>query len=181
MRNPSCRIHGGAIIAGVAAVMNGEKTGTDISQEHRHRRAGRHQGERRRDALDGGSVPDLIEDCCEESRRLDGGSRTAARTRRGISQVVRRRAGPARRRFCARRRRDPRPCRRERRRQVHADEDHRRRPRRLSRAQMRVDGRAVHFRSARDALPPASAWFIRSFRSRQISPSPKMSSSACSR
>ena len=30
VRNPSCRIHGGAIIAGVAAVMNGEKTGKDI-------------------------------------------------------------------------------------------------------------------------------------------------------
>ena len=27
VRNPSCRIHGGAIIAGVAAVVNGEKTG----------------------------------------------------------------------------------------------------------------------------------------------------------
>ena len=30
VRNPSCRIHGGAIVAGVAAVMNGAKTGTDI-------------------------------------------------------------------------------------------------------------------------------------------------------
>lgn len=30
VRNPSCRIHGGAIIAGVAAVVNGAKTGTDI-------------------------------------------------------------------------------------------------------------------------------------------------------
>ena len=27
VRNPSCRIHGGAIVAGVAAVTNGEKTG----------------------------------------------------------------------------------------------------------------------------------------------------------
>jgi ribose transport system substrate-binding protein len=27
VRNPSCRIHGGALIAGVAAVVNGEKTG----------------------------------------------------------------------------------------------------------------------------------------------------------
>ena len=27
VRNPSCRIHGGAIIAGVNAVVNGEKTG----------------------------------------------------------------------------------------------------------------------------------------------------------
>ena len=28
VRNPSCRIHGGAIVAGVAAVVSGEKTGT---------------------------------------------------------------------------------------------------------------------------------------------------------
>ena len=30
VRNPSCRIHGGAIIAGVSAVVNGEKTGAGI-------------------------------------------------------------------------------------------------------------------------------------------------------
>ena len=30
VRNPSCRIHGGAIIAGVSAAINGAKTGTDI-------------------------------------------------------------------------------------------------------------------------------------------------------
>ena len=30
VRNPSCRIHGGAIVAGVAAVVNGEKTGPGI-------------------------------------------------------------------------------------------------------------------------------------------------------
>jgi ribose transport system substrate-binding protein len=30
VRNPSCRIHGGAIVAGVSAVINGAKTGTDI-------------------------------------------------------------------------------------------------------------------------------------------------------
>ena len=30
VRNPSCRIHGGAIIAGVSAVVNGEKTGKGI-------------------------------------------------------------------------------------------------------------------------------------------------------
>ena len=29
VRNPSCRIHGGATVAGVAAVVSGEKTGTD--------------------------------------------------------------------------------------------------------------------------------------------------------
>jgi ribose transport system substrate-binding protein len=27
VRNPSCRIHGGAIVAGVAAVVNGRETG----------------------------------------------------------------------------------------------------------------------------------------------------------
>ena len=30
VRNPSCRIHGGAIVAGVAAVVGGEKTGAGI-------------------------------------------------------------------------------------------------------------------------------------------------------
>ena len=30
VRNPSCRIHGGAIVAGVQAVVQGAKTGTDI-------------------------------------------------------------------------------------------------------------------------------------------------------
>ena len=30
VRNPSCRIHGGSIIAGVGAVVNGDKTGTNI-------------------------------------------------------------------------------------------------------------------------------------------------------
>ncbi len=30
VRNPSCRIHGGAIVAGVQAVVHGAKTGTDI-------------------------------------------------------------------------------------------------------------------------------------------------------
>jgi ribose transport system substrate-binding protein len=29
VRNPSCRIHGGAIVAGVAAVDSGEKTGAN--------------------------------------------------------------------------------------------------------------------------------------------------------
>ena len=32
VRNPSCRIHGGAIVAGVAAVVGGEKTGTAASR-----------------------------------------------------------------------------------------------------------------------------------------------------
>jgi ribose transport system substrate-binding protein len=59
VRNPSCRIHGGAIIAGVAAVTGGEKTGRGHSQARRHRRPGRDQGQRRRHAVDGGSFPDL--------------------------------------------------------------------------------------------------------------------------
>ena len=59
VRNPSCRIHGGAIVAGVAAVIDGEKTGRRHPEEHRHRRSGRHQGQRARHGLDGGAVPDL--------------------------------------------------------------------------------------------------------------------------
>ena len=34
VRNPSCRIHGGAILAGVAAVVNGEKTGEGGIPKH---------------------------------------------------------------------------------------------------------------------------------------------------
>jgi len=34
VRNPSCRIHGGAILAGVAAVVNGEKTGPEGIPKH---------------------------------------------------------------------------------------------------------------------------------------------------
>jgi ribose transport system substrate-binding protein len=34
VRNPSCRIHGGAIIAGVSAVVNGEKTGEGGIPKH---------------------------------------------------------------------------------------------------------------------------------------------------
>jgi ribose transport system substrate-binding protein len=34
VRNPSCRIHGGAIVAGVAAVMNGQKTGPGGIPKH---------------------------------------------------------------------------------------------------------------------------------------------------
>ena len=45
VRNPSCRIHGGAIVAGVQAVRAGREG--RHPQEHRHRRAGRHQGQRR--------------------------------------------------------------------------------------------------------------------------------------
>ena len=34
VRNPSCRIHGGAVIAGVAAVVSGEKTGPGGIPKH---------------------------------------------------------------------------------------------------------------------------------------------------
>jgi ribose transport system substrate-binding protein len=36
VRNPSCRIHGGAIVAGVAAVVAGQKTGTGAGQIPKH-------------------------------------------------------------------------------------------------------------------------------------------------
>ena len=36
VRNPSCRIHGGAVIAGVAAVVGGEKTGNAIEGVPKH-------------------------------------------------------------------------------------------------------------------------------------------------
>ena len=90
------------------------------SQEHRHRRSGGDQGERRRHAVDAGSLPDLI-----GIEPDDDGAGAAARVARHL-QVVRRRRGAARRRLRAARRRDPRPGRRERRRQVDPDEDHRR-------------------------------------------------------
>ena len=62
VRNPSCRIHGGAIVAGVAAVVAGEKTGDRRhSEEHRHRRAGRHQGQRAGHDVDGEPLPDLTD------------------------------------------------------------------------------------------------------------------------
>ena len=44
VRNPSCRIHGGAIIAGVAAVIAGEKSGQGIPKS-RDGRSGGDQGQ----------------------------------------------------------------------------------------------------------------------------------------
>ena len=46
VRNPSCRIHGGAIVAGVAAIVAGEKTGTAASPRTSSPTACRHQGQR---------------------------------------------------------------------------------------------------------------------------------------
>ena len=61
VRNPSCRIHGGSILAGVAAVVNGEKTGEGRRhpQARHHRRPGRHQGQRARHDVDGRALSDL--------------------------------------------------------------------------------------------------------------------------
>ena len=59
VRNPSCRIHGGSVVAGVAAVVGGEKTGKAASRRAWSPTAGRDQGQRRRDALDGEALPDL--------------------------------------------------------------------------------------------------------------------------
>ena len=46
VRNPSCRIHGGAIVAGVQAVRAGREDRQGHPEEHRHRRPGRDQGQR---------------------------------------------------------------------------------------------------------------------------------------
>ena len=58
VRNPSCRIHGGAIIAGVAAVA-GEKTGAGIPKNIVTDGPVVTKDERRRHAVDGRPLPDL--------------------------------------------------------------------------------------------------------------------------
>ena len=58
VRNPSCRIHGGAIIAGVQAVVSGAKTGR-TSRRTSSPTAQCHQEQRRWHVVDAGSVPDL--------------------------------------------------------------------------------------------------------------------------
>ena len=118
VRNPSCRIHGGAIVAGVAAVTAGEKSGQGIPKHRRHRRPGRDQGQRGRHAMDGGSLPDL-------SPHAQGHS-AHPRTARH-HEGLRRRRGASWGRLRAFCRRDPWSRRRKRRGQKHADEDHRRR------------------------------------------------------
>ena len=148
VRNPSCRIHGGAIIAGVAAV-NGREDRARHPKEHRHRRAGRHQGQRRRHAMDGGSFPDL-----SARRWREAGSRAAGHRARGRLQILRRRRGLARCLLRPRGRRDPWSRRRERGRQIDADEDHRRRawglcrriPSRRARGPLPLDARCARRR-----------------------------------
>ena len=60
VRNPSCRIHGWSVAAGVAAVVGGEKTGTGIPAYHPGRRPGRHPGNRAGHALAPEELPHLI-------------------------------------------------------------------------------------------------------------------------
>src|SRR5258708_31107453 len=43
VRNPSCRLHGGAIVPGLAALAQGEKSGKDIPQSVVTHRPGRTQ------------------------------------------------------------------------------------------------------------------------------------------
>ena len=90
VRNPSCRIHGGAIVAGVAAVVAGREERTGHPEERRDRRSGRDQGQRRRHAVDGGSFPDLSPSPCRKADRPS--PRTASRSPRP-SAVSRRCAG----------------------------------------------------------------------------------------
>ena len=127
VRNPSCRIHGGAVIAGVAAVVAGEKTGRRHPQARHHRRAGGHQGQRRRHAVDAEALPDLSRS--GRARSTADGERAPSRSWSCPASPRRSAASTAltRRRLRAARRRGPRAGRRERRRQVDADEDHRRR------------------------------------------------------
>ena len=111
------------------------------SEEHRHRRAGRHQAERRRDALDAGAVPDLIlrRRLAMALLELTGVSKSfgGVQALRGVD-------------FTLLRRSDPWSGRRERRGQEHDDEDHRRRPWRRPGTCASTAGTS-HFRSSRDA------------------------------
>ena len=118
VRNPSCRIHGGAVVAGVAAVVGGEKSGQGIPKSV---------------VTDGpvvtkANAPGMqwMEDhfliCAILDGRLPPPPRAA-----GHQQEFWRRRSAARGRLRAVRRRDSWSRRRERRRQKHADEDHRRR------------------------------------------------------
>ena len=59
VRNPSCRIHGGAIIAGVAAVVGGEKTGEGIPKHIVTDGPVVTKANARRHAVDAGPLPDL--------------------------------------------------------------------------------------------------------------------------
>ena len=118
VRNPSCRIHGGAIVAGVAAVTARREERTGYSEACDHGRPGGDESQRGRHAMDGGSLPDLS----PHAQGTSAHPRTARH-----HEGLRRRRGASWGRLRADRRRDPWSRRRERRRQKHADEDHRRR------------------------------------------------------
>ena len=92
VRNPSCRIHGGAIVAGVAAVTAGEKSGQGIPKHRDHGRPGGDQGQRRRHAVDGGSLPDLSQHAAGDispSSNCTGSRRPSAASRRFVGSTSR--------------------------------------------------------------------------------------------
>ena len=59
VRNPSCRIHGWAVAAGVAAVAGGEKAGKEHAELHPGRRSRHHQGDRAGQSVAAEELPDL--------------------------------------------------------------------------------------------------------------------------
>jgi ribose transport system substrate-binding protein len=122
VRNPSCRIHGGAVSPRSSTAPRPVRIFRRTSSP-----TGRSSPRPTPTACCGWRTSSSFERTAGKSSRDGSG---AARTLRHL-QIVRRRAGPARRRFFAEGRRDPRSRRRERRRQEHADEDHSRRACRL--------------------------------------------------
>jgi ribose transport system substrate-binding protein len=59
VRNSSCRIHGGAIVAGVEAAACAEEDSCGASKAHNHRRTDRHAGQCTRSVVDGRSLSHL--------------------------------------------------------------------------------------------------------------------------
>ena len=157
VRNPSCRIHGGAIIAGVRRWSTARRRARTF---------------RRTSSPTGRSSPrPTPTGCCgcrsSSSSEPSTTARHGAARTDGRLEVVWRRPGASRRRLHAARRSDPWSGRRERRGQEHDDEDHRRRPwRRRGAHARRRQGRAFPL-VARRAGGRASAWCIRSSASRR--------------
>ena len=143
----------------------GEKAGTDIPNYHPGRRTGHHQGNGAWPSLAAEELPDLSPvDATERKRRAGAACRPCSNYRR--LEIIRRHRGAAGCRFHARGRRDSRPCRRKRRRQIDHDENHCRRPSPTIDGEMRIDGTrgAISARRAR-RWPRASAWCTRNCRS----------------